>query len=97
MLNENEKILSRRKSALKYYHKNKETIKYKKNKLKYVEQRKVVSLNYYYRNKQKCIENSNRWHKANPVKSAQIKQKYYYKRKYNIEIFFIKESSIIKT
>lgn len=95
MLDEKTRLINRRKSSLKYYHKNKNSEKYKKTQSEYVTHRRLNGLKYYYNNKEKCIKNSVKWSENNPIKTKQFKQKYYYKNKYKKEIYFIKKSNII--
>jgi len=92
-LNEADKLTRKRANSLAYYYKNKDKAEYKeKSKIRH----RASAIKYYNKNKEMCKEKVLEWRLKNPVKHKQAQIRWHQKKRNNREVFFIKESSIIK-
>ena len=92
-LNEVDKLERKRINSLAYYYKNRDKAEYKeKSRVRH----RASAIKYYNKNKQVCKEKVLAWRLKNPLKHKQAQIRWYQKKKHGREVFFIKQSKIIK-
>ena len=92
-LNEVDKLERKRINSLAYYYKNRDKAEYKeKSRIRH----RASAIKYYNKNKELCKGKVLEWRLKNPVKFKQSQMRWHQKKRNNREVFFIKESSIIK-